>query len=67
MRKHQTGEIHVAVMIVMMLSMMWFGSGHMGMRDDGAAKAEKSGSTKQQAPAESLPSLAQKESNETQN
>ena len=66
MKKYQTGEIHLVVMVIMMLSMMWFGSGHMGMRDHGAAHTEKTASTTQQTKEELKPAPAPKGLTETQ-
>lgn len=68
MRKHQTGEVILAMMIVM-LAVVWLGSGHMGMgkMEEVAAHAENSGSTKQQTKAVITPSTIPKESTEPQN
>ena len=68
MRKHQTGEV-ILVMMIVMLAVVWLGSGHMGMgkMEDGAAHAEKSGNTKQQTDKKLLPTFAPQESIEIQN
>lgn len=50
MKRFQTGEVVLAVMVVMM-TVVWQGSGHMGM-GYGAAQGEKSGQTGQQSKAE---------------
>lgn len=66
MRKHQTGEV-ILVMMVVMLAVMLIGSRHMGMgkMEEDGAHAEKSGSIKQQAKAVATPSTMPKESSET--
>ena len=71
MRKHQTGEV-ILVMMVVMLAVMLIGSRHMGMMgmdkmEEDAAHGEKSGSTKQQTKAVATPSAKPKESTEPQN
>ena len=68
MRKHQTGEV-ILVMMVVMLAVMLIGSRHMGMgkMEEDGAHAEKSESTKQQTQAVTTPSTMPKGSNETQN
>lgn len=68
MRRHQIGEVILAMMVVMLV-VMWLASGLMGkgkMEED-AVHAEKSGSTKQQTKAVATPSIATKESAENQN
>ena len=55
MKRNQTGEVILAVMVVMMVAMAvvgWMGGGHMGM-EQGAAQPEKSGSATQQGKTES--------------
>lgn len=63
MKRFQTGEVVLVVMVVMM-AVVWQGSGHMGM-GHGAVQAEKSGQTGQQTKAEQPPP-APKESPELQ-
>lgn len=67
MKKHQTGEVILATMVVMMIVMMavvWSSRGQMGMH--GAVQAEKSGSAEQQTKAEQPLPLAPKEPSEFQ-
>ncbi len=45
MKRYQTGEVMLAVMVVL-LAVMWLGSGHMGMMGHGAAHDGKSGEAK---------------------
>ena len=71
MRKHQTGEVILAMMVVMLV-VMWLGSGHismmgMGKMEEDAAHAEKSGSAKQKTKSDTAPSTMPKESTESQN
>jgi len=66
MRKHQTGEVIFAMMIVM-LAIVWLGSGHVGMMgmgkmEDDTAHSDKSGSTRQQTKEISLPPAKSEES-----
>ena len=57
MKWYQTGEVILAVMVVMM-AVVWQGSGHMGM-GHGAVQAEKSGQTEQQTKAETPPAASE--------
>ena len=66
MRRHQIGEVVLAMMVVMLV-VMWLASGLMGKMEEDAVHAEKSGSTKQQTKAVATPSIATKESAENQN
>ena len=68
MRKHQTGEVILVTMVVMM-AVMLIGSGHIGMSKmkEDAAHAEKSVSSKQQTKAKPLATSAPQGSAETQN
>lgn len=50
MKRYQTGEVMLVVMVVM-LAVVWLGSGHMGMMGHGAAHAEKSGNAEPQQSA----------------
>lgn len=67
MKRYQTGEVMLAMMVVL-LAVMWLGSGHMGMMGmgHGGGQAEKPGDTAQQTKAESPRSPAPKESAEHQ-
>ena len=71
MRKRQTGEVILAMMIVMLV-VAWLGSGHMGMMgmgkmEDDAAPAQQSGSPKQQTKAISSSTTMPNETAEPQN
>lgn len=54
MRQHQKGEAMLVMMIVM-LAVIWLGSGHMGMMGHGAAQAEKPVNAEQQTKEEQPP------------
>ena len=41
MKRYQKGEVMLVVMVVM-LAVIWLGSGHMGMMGHGGGHAEKS-------------------------
>lgn len=69
MKKHQTGEVMLATMVVMMIVMMivvWSSRGHMGMMGQDAVQAEKPESSEQQTKAEQPHPPASKESPELQ-
>lgn len=65
MKRNQKGEVMLVVMIVM-LAVVWLGSGHMGMMGHGGGHAEKPGDAAQQTKAEPPKSPAPEESPELQ-
>lgn len=67
MKRYQTGEVMLVVMVVL-LAVMWLGSGHMGMMGmgHGGGHADKSGQTEQKTKAEPPVPSAPKESPEHQ-
>lgn len=65
MKRYQTGEVMLVVMVVMLV-VVWLGSGHMGMMGHVGGHAEKSGQTEQQTKAESPQLSAPKEPSEPQ-
>ena len=54
MRQYQKGEAMLVMMIVM-LAVIWLGSGRMGMMGHGAAQTEKPGNAEQQMKKEQPP------------
>ena len=51
MKRFQKGEVMIVVMVVM-LAIVWFGKGHMGMMGHGDDHANKSESSRQHTGAE---------------
>lgn len=65
MKRYQTGELILVVMVVI-LAVMWLGSGRVGMMGYGGGHAEKFGDTAQQDMSEPPQSSAPKEPSEPQ-
>jgi uncharacterized membrane protein YphA (DoxX/SURF4 family) len=67
MKRYQTGEVMLVIMVVM-LAVIWLGSGHMGMMgmEHSGGHAEMAGDTAEQAKPESSQTAVQQETHEHQ-